>query len=249
MKEAQPSGEASLRKGPSPAAISAWWQRAVVYEIAPISFQDSNGDGKGDLPGLLQRLDYLHWLGVDAVWLTPIFHSPMLDLGYDIADFCAVDPLFGTMEDVDTLIERLHGLEMRLILDFVPNHTSDRHPWFQESRTSRTSPKRGWYIWADPGPNGGPPNNWLSRFGGSAWQWDEPTEQYYYHAFLIEQPDLNWRHPAVREAMAEVLRFWLRRGVDGFRIDASAVLAEDDLLRTLIRRIRTAGRTRRHRSG
>jgi alpha-glucosidase len=208
-----------------------WWQRAVVYEIAPISFQDSNGDGKGDLPGLLDRIDYLHWLGVDAIWLTPVFRSPMLDLGYDIADFCAIDPLFGTLQDFDTLVERLHGRDMRLILDFVPNHTSDRHPWFVESRATLTGPKRAWYVWADAGLGGGPPNNWLSRFGGSAWQWDEKTEQYYYHSFLIEQPDLNWRNPEVRERMAEVLRFWLRRGVDGFRVDASAVLAEDDLLR------------------
>ena len=208
-----------------------WWQRAVIYEIAPVSFQDSNGDGKGDLPGLIRRLDYLEWLGIDAVWLTPIYRSPMLDLGYDIADFCAIDPVFGTMQDFDRLVDRLHARDMRVILDFVPNHTSDRHPWFEESRASRSNPKREWYVWADAGLNGGPPNNWLSRFGGSAWQWDEHTEQYYYHSFLIEQPDLNWRHPEVRSAMAHVLRFWLRRGVDGFRTDASAVLVEDDLLR------------------
>jgi alpha-glucosidase len=208
-----------------------WWQRAVVYEVAPISFQDSNGDGKGDLPGLIDRLDYLEWLGVDALWLTPIYRSPMLDLGYDIADFCDVDPLFGTLADFDRLVEQLHARGIRLILDFVPNHSSDQHPWFIESRSSRSSAKRDWYVWADPGPDGGPPNNWLSRFGGSAWEWDEKTEQYYYHAFLVEQPDLNWRNPELRGAMAEVLRFWLGRGVDGFRVDASAVLAEDDLLR------------------
>ena len=208
-----------------------WWQRAVIYEIAPVSFQDSNGDGKGDLPGLIRRLDYLEWLGVDAVWLTPIYRSPMLDLGYDIADFCAIDPVFGTMQDFERLVDTLHARGMRLILDFVPNHTSDQHPWFKESRTSRSNPKRKWYVWADAGTNGGPPNNWLSRFGGSAWQCDEKTDQYYYHSFLLEQPDLNWRNPDVRCAMADVLRFWLRRGVDGFRTDASAVLVEDDLLR------------------
>lgn len=208
-----------------------WWQRAVVYEIAPISFQDTNHDGKGDLQGLVQRVDYLQWLGINAVWLTPIYTSPMLDFGYDIADFCAVDPVFGTLGDFDRLVEMLHARGIRLILDFVPNHTSDKHPWIAESRSSRSSPKRDWYVWADAGPDGGPPNNWLSRFGGSAWQWDESTEQYYYHTFLLEQPDLNWRSPEVREAMAEVLRFWMRRGVDGFRVDASAVLAEDDLLR------------------
>jgi alpha-glucosidase len=208
-----------------------WWQRAVFYEIAPISFQDSNGDGKGDLPGLIGRIDYLEWLGVDAVWLTPIFRSPLLDLGYDVEDFCAIDPVFGSLDDFDRLVKELHARGMRIILDFVPNHTSDRHPWFLESRASRTNPKRGWYVWADAGPDGGPPNNWLSRFGGSAWEWDEKTEQYYYHSFLVEQPDLNWRNADLRRAMADVLRFWLRRGVDGFRTDASAVLVEDALLR------------------
>jgi len=208
-----------------------WWQRVVFYEIAPISFQDSNGDGKGDLPGLISRIEYLEWLGIGAVWLTPVYPSPMLDLGYDISDFCGINRLFGSMEEFDRLVMLLHEREIRMILDFVPNHTSDQHPWFQESRSCRRSSKRDWYVWADPGPDGGPPNNWLSRFGGSAWQWDNGTGQYYYHSFLVEQPDLNWRNPAVRGAMAEVLRFWLRRGVDGFRVDASAVLIEDDLLR------------------
>jgi alpha-glucosidase len=212
-------------------SMVAWWQRAVFYEIAVVSFQDSNGDGKGDLAGLISRLDYLEWLGVTAIWLTPIYRSPMLDLGYDVADFCTVDPLFGTTKEFDQLLDLLHARGMRLILDFVPNHTAETHAWFQESRASRSSLKRDWYVWADAGPDGGPPNNWLSRFGGSAWQWDERTEQYYYHAFLPEQPDLNWRNPEVREAMADVLRFWLRRGVDGFRVDASAVLIEDALLR------------------
>jgi len=209
----------------------AWWQKAVFYQIAPLSFQDSDGDGKGDIPGVLQHLDHLEWLGVDAVWLCPVFPSPMLDFGYDIADFCAVDPLFGSLADFDLLVAELHGRGIKLILDFVPNHTSDQHPWFIESRRSRTSAKRDWYVWADPAPDGGPPNNWLSRFGGSAWEWDQDTGQYYYHSFLKEMPDLNWRDPQVRRAMADVLRFWLKRGVDGFRVDASAVLAEDPLLR------------------
>jgi len=211
--------------------MSEWWRSAVIYEIAPISFQDTNGDGKGDLKGIESRIDYLEWLGIDAVWLTPFFPSPMLDFGYDIADYCAVNPIFGSLEDFDRLLEKLHSRNIKLILDFVPNHTSDKHAWFADSRSSRASAKRDWYVWADPSPNGGPPNNWLSRFGGSAWQWDENTGQYYYHAFLLEQPDLNWRNPEVRAAMADVLRFWMRRGVDGFRLDASAVLAEDALLR------------------
>jgi alpha-glucosidase len=208
-----------------------WWQRAVFYEIAVLSFQDSNGDGKGDLAGLINRVDYLEWLGVTAIWLTPIYHSPMLDLGYDVTDFCTIDSAFGTMQDFDRLLALLHARGMHLILDFVPNHTSKAHAWFQDSRAARASLKRQWYVWADAGSDGGPPNNWLSRFGGSAWEWDEQSKQYYYHAFLPEQPDLNWRNPEVREAMADVLRFWLRRGVDGFRVDASAVLIEDALLR------------------
>jgi alpha-glucosidase len=208
-----------------------WWQTAVIYEVAVVSFQDSNGDGKGDLPGLINRIDHLEWLGIDALWLTPIYTSPFLDLGYDIADFCGVNPAFGTMADFDRLLAELHARDIRLILDFVPNHSSDRHPWFVESRSSRSNDKRDWYVWANASSNGGPPNNWLSRFGGSAWEWDQETEQYYYHSFLKEQPDLNWRNPKLRAAMYEVLRFWLRRGVDGFRVDASAVLVEDELLR------------------
>jgi alpha-glucosidase len=210
---------------------AAWWEQAVFYEIAPLSFQDTDGDGKGNLKGIEDRIDYLQWLGIDAVWLTPFFVSPMLDFGYDVADYCAVDPVFGNIEDFDRLLEALHRCDIKLILDFVPNHTSDQHSWFLDSRSSRSSAKRDWYVWADPSPDGGPPNNWQSRFGGSAWHWDDPTAQYYYHSFLQEQPDLNWRNPNVRAAMAEVLRFWMRRGVDGFRVDASAVLAEDSLLR------------------
>jgi alpha-glucosidase len=207
------------------------WQRAVIYQIAPMSFQDSNGDGKGDLEGIIQRLSHLEWLGVDAVWLCPIYRSGMLDFGYDIIDYCDVDPLFGSLAGFDRLLQAMHGRGIKVLLDFVPNHTSSEHPWFIESRASRENPRRDWYVWADAGTDGGPPNNWLSRFGDSAWAFDEKTGQYYYHAFLREQPDLNWRNSQVRRAMGDVLRFWLRRGVDGFRVDASAVLIEDDLLR------------------
>ncbi len=209
----------------------AWWRNAVIYEIAAISFQDSDGDGYGDLPGLLQRIDYLRWLGVGAVWLTPIYSSPDHDFGYDISDFCAVDPRYGTMSDLERVRDALHESGIRLILDLVPNHTSDRHVWFEQSRTSRDNAKADWYIWAEAGPNGGPPNNWLSRFGGSGWEWCEARRQFYYHSFLTSQPDLNWRDDEVRQAMADVMRFWLDRGVDGFRVDASAVLIKDDLLR------------------
>ena len=191
----------------------------VIYQIYPRSFQDSNGDGIGDLKGIERRLDYLADLGVDAIWISPIYPSPMADFGYDVADYCNVDPRFGTLADFDSLIASAHDRKLRVILDFVPNHSSDRHPWFVESRTSRTSSKRDWYIWRDPAPGGGPPNNWISDFGGSAWEWDEASGQYYYHAFLKEQPDLNWRNPAVQQAMYDVLRFWFARGVDGFRID------------------------------
>ncbi|WP_018320613.1 alpha-amylase family glycosyl hydrolase [Bradyrhizobium sp. WSM2793] len=210
---------------------AAWWESAVIYEIAPISFQDSNGDGKGDLAGLLSRIDYLKWLGVDAVWLTPIYKSPFRDLGYDISDYCAIDPAFGSLGDFDRLLEALHAEGIRLILDLVPNHTADDHEWFVESSSSPASAKADWYIWADAAENGGPPNNWRSRFGGSGWEWCEARRQYYYHSFLVEQPDLNWRNPQVRGAIAGVMRFWLDRGVDGFRVDASAVLIKDELLR------------------
>jgi alpha-glucosidase len=212
-------------------ADEEWWRRAVMYEIAVISFQDSNGDGQGDLAGLLQRVDYLTWLGIDAVWLTPIYKSPNHDFGYDIADFCAVDARFGTLEDFDNVVHAFHSLDIRIILDLVPNHTSDEHIWFGESRASRTNPKADWYIWAEASANGGPPNNWLSRFGGSAWEWCDERQQYYYHSFLPSQPDLNWRNLDVRQALAGVMRFWLDRGIDGFRVDASAVLIKDDLLR------------------
>jgi alpha-glucosidase len=208
-----------------------WWQRGVIYQVYPLSFQDSDGDGFGDLPGLLSRLDYLQWLGVDAIWLSPIHPSPMADWGYDVADYCDVDPRFGTLADLDELLAEAHRRGMRVLLDFVPNHTSDRHPWFVESRASRESARRGWYIWRDPAAGGGPPNNWISVFGGSAWTLDPATGQYYYHAFLEQQPDLDWRNPEVRAAMHEAMRFWLRRGVDGFRVDVIHHLAKDPELR------------------
>ncbi len=196
-----------------------WWERGVVYQIYPRSFQDSNGDGVGDLAGIERRLDHIVALGVDAIWLSPIFPSPMKDFGYDVADYCGVDPIFGDLDTFDRLIEAVHTRDLRLILDFVPNHSSDQHPWFLESRRSREDSKRDWYIWRDAAPDGGPPNNWISDFGGSAWEWDEATGQYYLHAFLKEQPDLNWRHPELRRAMMNVMRFWMDRGVDGFRVD------------------------------
>ncbi|MEX0614196.1 MAG: alpha-amylase family glycosyl hydrolase [Pirellulales bacterium] len=208
-----------------------WWQRGVIYQVYPRSFQDTNGDGVGDLPGILARLDYLEWLGIDAVWIAPIYPSPMADFGYDVSDYANVDPLFGTLADFDRLLAEAHRRQMKVVLDFVPNHTSDQHPWLLESRSSRDNPKRDWYIWRDPAPGGGPPNNWLSNFGGSAWEFDERTGQYYYHAFLKQQPDLNWRNPAVQEAMLGVLRFWLARGVDGFRVDVIWHIVKDEEFR------------------
>ncbi|WP_137388730.1 alpha-amylase family glycosyl hydrolase [Rhodoligotrophos defluvii] len=204
-----------------------WWQRAIFYQIYPRSFQDSNGDGIGDLDGIRQRLDYLSWLGIDAIWVSPIYPSPMADFGYDISDYCDIHPIFGDLAAFDALLAEAHARGLKLILDYVPNHTSDQHPWFLESRSSRGSAKRDWYIWRDPAPDGGPPNNWVSNFGGSAWTWDEATGQYYYHAFLEQQPDLNWRNPKVRSAMYDVLRFWLERGVDGFRVDVIWHLMKD----------------------
>lgn len=190
----------------------SWWQRAVIYQVYPRSFQDTNGDGVGDLEGIRRRLPYLKSLGVDALWLSPFYKSPMKDFGYDVADYCDVDPVFGTLQDFDRLLEEAHALGLKVLVDLVPNHTSSEHPWFLESRASRNSPKRDWYIWKDPAPDGGPPNNWQSFFGGPAWTLDEATGQYYLHLFLPEQPDLNWRNPEVREAIKEVMRFWLRRG-------------------------------------
>jgi alpha-glucosidase len=208
-----------------------WWQAGVIYQIYPRSFQDSNGDGIGDLRGITQRLSYLVELGIDAIWLTPIFPSPMADFGYDISDYTDIDPLFGDLDDFDALLAAAHAHGIKVILDLVPNHTSDRHPWFLESRASRRSRKRDWYMWRESAANDGPPNNWVSVFGGSAWEYDGATGQYYYHAFLAAQPDLNWRNPAVRAAMYEVMRFWFRRGVDGFRVDVVWHLIKDDEFR------------------
>ena len=208
-----------------------WWQTGVIYQIYPRSFFDSDGDGIGDLPGITSKLDYLCWLGVDALWLSPIYPSPMADFGYDISNYTDVHPLFGTLEDLDSLLYQAHQRDIKLILDFVPNHTSDEHPWFQQARSSRTNAYRDWYIWHDPAKDGGPPNNWMSNFGGSAWQFDAHTEQYYLHVFDKKQPDLNWRNPNVRQAMYEVMRFWLDRGIDGFRIDALHALLEDEQFR------------------
>lgn len=196
-----------------------WWERGVIYQIYPRSFQDSDGDGIGDLAGIEARLDHVAQLGVDAIWLSPVFPSPMADFGYDVAEYCGIEPLFGDLAAFDRLLGAVHARGLKLLLDLVPNHSSDRHPWFLESRSSRENPKRDWYIWRDPAPGGGPPNNWISDFGGSSWEWDESTGQYYLHAFLKEQPDLNWRNPDLRAAMHDVLRFWFDRGVDGFRID------------------------------
>jgi alpha-glucosidase len=208
-----------------------WWQKGIIYQIYPRSFQDSNGDGVGDLNGILSRLDYLEWLGIDAIWISPIYNSPMADFGYDISDYCSIHPLFGTLGDFEKLLAEVHGRGMKLILDLVPNHTSNEHPWFLESRSSRDNPKRDWYIWRDAGPNGSAPNNWLSVFGGPGWEWDEKTQQYYYHAFLREQPDLNWRNPELQEAMFDTMRFWLGKGVDGFRVDVMWHMVKDDQFR------------------
>jgi alpha-glucosidase len=208
----------------------AWWQEGVVYQIYPRSFQDSDDDGVGDLNGILSRLDYLRWLGIKAVWISPIFPSPMADFGYDVAHYTDIAPVFGTLAEFDRLVGELHRHDLKLVLDFVPNHTSNQHPWFRTSRASRSNEQRDWYVWRDPAPDGGPPTNWLSEFGGPAWTLDSQTGQYYYHAYLPEQPDLNWREPEVRSAMYNVLRFWLKRGVDGFRVDAIHMLVEDESL-------------------
>jgi alpha-glucosidase len=207
-----------------------WWQSGIVYQIYPRSFQDSNGDGIGDLEGIIARLDYLVWLGVDALWLSPVYPSPMADFGYDVSNYVDIDPIFGSLGDFDRLVAEAHRRGLKVIMDYVPNHTSEAHPWFVESRSSITSAKRDWYVWRDAAPGGGPPNNWLSEFGGPAWAWDEATGQYYYHAYLPQQPDLNWRNPAVRTAMYDVLRFWFARGVDGFRIDTVHHLFEEPSL-------------------
>jgi alpha-glucosidase len=204
-----------------------WWKHAVFYEIYPRSFADSNGDGIGDLNGITSKLDYLHNLGVDAIWITPCFPSPQVDFGYDVSDYLNIDPMYGTLADFDELVREAKKRNIRIILDFVVNHTSDQHPWFLDSKSSRTSAHRDWYIWRDGKAPGEPPNNWVSTFGGSAWKFDPTTDQYYYHFFYPQQPDLNWRNPAVKDAMFDVTRFWYKRGVAGFRLDAVDVLFED----------------------
>ncbi|MEK0082117.1 alpha-glucosidase [Benzoatithermus flavus] len=208
-----------------------WWRGAVIYQIYPRSFFDTDGDGVGDLPGITEKLDYVEQLGVDAVWISPFFKSPMKDFGYDVADYRAVDPLFGTLEDFDALLEKAHRLGLKVLIDFVPSHTSNEHPWFQESRSSRDNEKADWYVWADPRPDGSPPNNWLSVFGGSAWEWEPRRGQYYLHNFLKEQPQLNLWNPAVVQALLDAARFWLDRGVDGFRLDAIDHAVHDPQLR------------------
>lgn len=205
---------------------TAWWQTALIYQIYPRSFADANGDGIGDLRGIIARLDYVAGLGMSAIWISPIYPSPMADFGYDVADYVDVDPMFGTLEDLDLLVTQAHARGLRVILDLVPNHTSDAHPWFVGARRSRESPYRDWYVWRDPRPDGSAPNNWESYFGGPAWEWDAATEQFYLHLFDRRQPDLNWRNPHVRKAMYDVMRFWFDRGIDGFRLDAFWLLVK-----------------------
>lgn len=208
-----------------------WWRGAVIYQIYPRSYQDSNGDGVGDLAGIAERLGHIASLGADAIWISPFFTSPMKDFGYDVSDYCGVDPMFGTLEDFDRVVARAHELGLKVMIDLVLSHTSDQHPWFKESRKDRTNSKANWYVWAEPKPDGTPPNNWLSVFGGSAWQWDARREQYYLHNFLTSQPDLNLHDPAVQEALLDVARFWLERGVNGFRLDTINFYFADKYLR------------------
>jgi alpha-glucosidase len=211
--------------------MQEWWRGAVIYQIYPRSFQDSNGDGIGDLPGITQRLDHVAALGVDAIWISPFFKSPMADYGYDVEDYRQVDPIFGSLEDLDVLLEHAHARGLKLLVDLVPCHTSDRHPWFQEARVSRDNHRADWYVFAEPRPDGTPPNNWLSVFGGVAWTWEPRRRQYYLHSFLPAQPALNWHNPAVAEAVVGEAEFWLERGVDGFRIDAIDFALHDEELR------------------
>ena len=231
-----PAESGSSHHGNVSTAEQNWWKNAVIYEIYPRSFQDSNGDGIGDLNGITERLDYLKALGVDAIWLTPIYPSPQVDFGYDISDYEAIDPQYGTMADFNRLVAEAGKRHIRVIMDMVMNHSSDQHKWFVESRSSRTNPYRNWYVWHDgkgetATSKGEPPNNWQSLFGGSAWQWDAKTRQYYYHRFYVQQPDLNWNNPKVHEAFKKIIAFWLKRGVGGFRFDAITALFEDPELR------------------
>ena len=224
----QPTEMSTERRSPA----SSWWREAVLYECHLPSFRDGNGDGIGDLEGLTSSLDYLkHTLGVDAIWCGPFFRSPLLDQGFDVSDYCDVEPVFGSLAIFDRLIKHAHERGLKIIVDYIPNHTSNEHPWFCESRSSLTNDKRDWYVWRDPRADGSPPNNWTSETGGSVWEWDETTGQYYLHSHLVQQPDLNWRNPQVRAALFDVLRFWLDRGADGFRIDVAHMLMKDPELR------------------
>lgn len=216
---------------PAPATIIPWWKGAVIYQIYPRSFADSNGDGIGDLAGITAHLDYVASLGVDAIWLSPFFKSPMKDFGYDVEDYCAVDPMFGTIADFESLVAKAHGLGLKVMIDQVLSHTSNQHPWFQESCQNRDNAKADYYVWADPKPDGTPPNNWLSIFGGPAWAWEARRKQYYLHNFLTEQPDLNFHNPDVRQALYDSIRFWMARGVDGFRLDTVNYFVHDAQLR------------------
>ena len=223
---------ATVHEPASQAIETQWWRGAVIYQVYPRSFADSDGDGTGDLPGLISRLDYIASLGVDAIWVSPFYRSPMADFGYDISDYRDVDPVFGTLADFDRLLAESHRRGLRVIVDQVLSHSSEQHPWFEESRRSRDNPKADWYVWADPSPDGTPPNNWLSIFGGPAWQWEPRRGQYYLHNFLVSQPDLNFHNPQVAAQMLEEAEFWLRRGVDGFRLDAINFCFHDVQLRS-----------------
>ncbi len=222
---------AAAQAKPVDAEGHQWWQHAVIYEIYPRSFADSNNDGVGDLKGIGSKMSYLHELGVDAIWITPCYPSPQIDFGYDVADYRNIDPMYGTLDDFDRMVAEGQKHHVRIIMDFVPNHTSDQHPWFLDSKSSRTAPHRDWYIWRDGKAPGQPPNNWISIFGGPAWTLDSTTDQYYYHFFYAQQPDLNWRNPAVEKVMLDTTRWWYKRGVSGFRLDAVDTLFEDPELR------------------
>ena len=213
------------------AVSNDWWRGATIYQIYPRSYRDSNSDGVGDLPGITEKLSYIASLGVDAIWISPFMKSPMKDFGYDVSDYCDVDPLFGTLDDFKIMLDKAHGLNLKIIVDMIFSHTSDQHAWFQESRKSRDNAKSEWYVWADPREDGSPPNNWVSVFGGSSWQYDSWRGQYYMHNFLKEQPDLNYLNPEVQDAMLGVMKFWLDLGVDGFRLDAINYCFHDRQLR------------------
>jgi alpha-glucosidase len=218
-----------IDEGDESTRVSArpWWQTGAIYQLLVPSFLDTDNDGLGDLDGVTARLDYLQWLGINALWLSPCYPSPLKELGYDVSDYLNIEPRFGSLAAFDRLLDEAHQRGLRVILDWVGNHTSAQHPWFRESRSNRSNPRRNWYLWRDPKPDGSPPNNWVSVFGGSVWQWDAGTQQYYMHTFLDSQPDLNWREPAMRAAMFDALKFWLDRGVDGFRLDAPALFFKD----------------------